>query len=71
MNVESLNIYDITEENFDKKEEDFVPLSEVLCMLDNIESKVMDIKYMLEQIKGLDYIDEIKELTEKLEKDLY
>lgn len=49
----------------------YVEKSEVINMIDNIESRVNDIKDALEPIKGLSEIEDIKDMIESLLKDLF
>lgn len=49
----------------------YIDRVEVMTMLDDIESRVNDIKNALEPIKGLTEIEDVKEMVESLSKDLY
>lgn len=61
----------VAEESDVEKCTDFLTLDDVEQLIDDIESKVNEVKEMLDKITGLTEIDEIKELVDKLSKDLY
>lgn len=62
---------DLINYGYDNGKEDLIPVSMVDNVLDAIESDVKDIFYLLEGIKGLSEIEEIKDKLEDLEEKLY
>lgn len=62
---------DLVNYGYDNGKEDLIPISIVNDVLDLIESDVKDIVYLLDGIKGLSEIDEIKNRLGILEKMLY
>lgn len=50
---------------------EYITESHYIEVLDDIESKVSDIYYELDKIKGLSEIDDIKALCEELKNKLY
>ena len=66
--LDEISVY-AEEEDIDKTE--FITLSYARDILNNIESKVNEIRDILNRIKGLSEIDEVYELIDKLSNDLY
>lgn len=62
---------DLVNYGYDDGKEDLIPVSTVDSVLDAIESDVKDIFYLLDGIKGLSEIEEVKDKLENLEEKLY
>ena len=62
---------DLINYGYDNGKEDLIPISMVNDILDYIESDVKDIIHLLDGIKGLSEIDEVKDRLEVLEEKLY
>lgn len=62
---------DLTEYGYDDNKENLIPESIVKGVIDDIESDVNVIKDMLEDIRGLSEIEEIKEMVNNLSRKLY
>lgn len=62
---------DLIEYGYDDNKENLIPESTVKSVIDNIESDVNEIMGMLENIKGLSEIEEIKEKVDELSDKLY
>lgn len=62
---------DLAEYGFDDNKENLIPESTVKSVIDNIESDVNEIRDMLDDIKGLTEIDEVKEKISLLSMKLY
>lgn len=62
---------DLIEYGYDDNKENLVPESTVKSVIDNIESDINEIMGMLENIKGLSEIEEIKEKVDELSDKLY
>lgn len=62
---------DLINYGFDDSKEDFIPESVVKSVIDNIESDVNVIRDMLDGIRGLSEIEEIKEMVDNLSGKLY
>ena len=62
---------DLANYGYDNGKEDLIPVSMVNDVLDAIESDVRDIFHLLDRIKGLSEIEEIKDKVEDLEQKLY
>ena len=62
---------DLVNYGYDNGKEDLIPVSMVNDVLDAIESDVRDIFHLLDRIKGLSEIEEIKDKVEDLEQKLY
>lgn len=62
---------DLIEYGYDDNKENLIPESTVKSVIDNIESDVNVIRDMLEGIRGLSEIEEIKEMINNLSGKLY
>lgn len=62
---------DLTEYGFDDNKENLIPESTVKSVIDDIEADVNEIRDMLDDIKGLSEIDEVKEKILSLSLKLY
>ena len=62
---------DLIEYGYDDNKENLIPESTVKSVIDDIESDVNEIVGMLESIKGLSEIEEIKEKVDELSYKLY
>lgn len=62
---------DLINYGFDDSKEDFILESVVKSVIDNIESDVNVIRDMLDGIRGLSEIEEIKEMVDNLSGKLY
>lgn len=62
---------DLVNYGYDDGKEDLIPASTVKSVIDDIESDVNEIMSMLENIKGLSEIEEIKEKVDELSDKLY
>ena len=62
---------DLIEYGYDNNKENLIPESTVKSVIDNIESDVNVIRDMLEGIRGLSEIEEIKEMVNNLSRKLY
>lgn len=62
---------DLIEYGYDDNKENLIPESTVKSVIDNIESDVNVIRDMLEGIRGLSEIEEIKEMVNNLSEKLY
>ena len=62
---------DLIEHGYDDNKENLIPESTVKSVIDDIESDVNEIVGMLESIKGLSEIEEIKEKVDELSYKLY
>lgn len=62
---------DLIEYGYDNNKENLIPESTVKNVIDNIESDVNVIRDMLEDIRGLSEIEEIKEMVNNLSEKLY
>ena len=62
---------DLIEYGYDNNKENLIPESTVKSVIDNIESDVNVIRDMLEGIRGLSEIEEIKEVVNNLSGKLY
>ena len=62
---------DLIDYGYDDNKENLIPESTVKSVIDNIESDVNEIVGMLESIKGLSEIEEIKEKVDELSYKLY
>ena len=62
---------DLIEYGYDDNKEDLIPESTVKGVIDDIESDVNVIRDMLEGIRGLLEIEEIKEMVNNLSEKLY
>ena len=62
---------DLIEYGYDDNKENLIPESTVKSVIDNIESDINVIRDMLEDIKGLSEIEEIKEMVNNLSEKLY
>ena len=62
---------DLIEYGYDDNKENLIPESTVKIVIDNIESDVNVIRDMLEGIRGLSEIEEIKEMVNNLSGKLY
>lgn len=62
---------DLIEYGYDDNKENLIPESAVKSVIDAIESDVNEIVGMLENIKGLSEIEEIKEKVDELSEKLY
>lgn len=62
---------DLIEYGYDNNKENLIPESTVKSVIDDIESDVNEIVGMLESIKGLSEIEEIKEKVDELSYKLY
>ena len=62
---------DLIEYGYDDNKENLIPESTVKSVIDDIESDVNEIMGMLESIKGLSEIEEIKEKFDELSYKLY
>ena len=62
---------DLIEYGYDDNKEDLIPESTVKGVIDDIESDVNEIRDMLEGIRGLSEIEEIKEMVNNLSGKLY
>lgn len=71
---EIMDVYtyaDLAEYGYDDNKENFIPESTVKSVIDDIESDVNEIRDLLDEIKGLTEIDEIKEKVSILSERLY
>lgn len=66
-----LSYGDLLELGYDDNKNLLIPEEDVHTMLDMIESKISDIRYMLEDITGLSEIEDIKIKIKDLEHGLY
>ena len=62
---------DLIEYGYDDNEENLIPESSVKSVIDDIESDVNEIRDMLDGIKGLSEIEEIKDRINVLSEKLY
>lgn len=62
---------DLSEYGYDDDEEVLVPKSTVINAIDGIESDVNEIIKLLEDISGIEIIDEVKEKLKTLSEKLY
>jgi len=62
---------DLAEYGFDDNKENLIPESIVKNVIDDIETDVNEIRDMLDDIKGLSEIDEVKEKISSLSMKLY
>lgn len=62
---------DLVNYGYDDNKEDLIPESVVKSVIDNIESDVNVIRDMLDDIRGLSEIEEIKEMVNNLSEKLY
>ena len=62
---------DLSEYGFDNNKENLIPESNVESVIDDIESDVNEIRDMIDDIKGLSEIDEVKEKISSLSQKLY
>lgn len=62
---------DLIEYEYDDNKENLIPESTVKNVIDNIESDVNVIRDMLEDIRGLSEIEQIKEMVNNLSEKLY
>lgn len=62
---------DLVNYGYDDGKEELIPESTVKSVIDDIESDVNEIMSMLEDIKGLSEIEEIKEKVDELSNKLY
>ena len=62
---------DLIEYGYDDNEENLIPESSVKSVIDDIESDVHEIRDMLDGIKGLSEIEEIKDRINELSEKLY
>lgn len=62
---------DLAEYGFDDNKENLIPESTVKSVIDDIEADVNEIRDMLDDIKGLSEIDEVKEKISSLSMKLY
>lgn len=62
---------DLIEYGYDDNKENLIPESTVKSVIDDIESDVNEIRDMLEGIRGLSEIEEIKEMVNNLSGKLY
>lgn len=62
---------DLIEYGYDDNKENLIPESTVKSVIDDIESDVNVIRDMLEGIRGLSEIEEIKEMVNNLSEKLY
>lgn len=62
---------DLSDYGYDDNKEILIPESKVENVIDDIESDVNEIRDMLDDIKGLSEIDEIKEKISSLSQKLY
>lgn len=62
---------DLIEYGYDDNKEKLIPESTVKDVIDDIESDVNVIRDMLEGIRGLSEIEEVKEMVNNLSKKLY
>lgn len=62
---------DLAEYGYDDNKENLIPESTVKSVIDDIESDVNEIRDLLDEIKGLTEIDEIKEKVSILSERLY
>ena len=62
---------DLVDYGYDDNKEELIPESTVKSVIDDIESDVNEIVGMLESIKGLSEIEEIKEKVDELSYKLY
>ena len=62
---------DLVDYGYDDNKEELIPESTVKSVIDDIESDVNEIVGMLESIKGLSEIEEIKEKVDELNYKLY
>ena len=61
----------MAEYGFDDNKENLIPESTVKSVIDDIEADVNEIRDMLDDIKGLSEIDEVKEKISSLSMKLY
>jgi hypothetical protein len=65
-------IYDYTVEDIKENNSDYYcEKDDVISMIDDIETRVKEINFIVDGIKGIEIIDEIKKLLEELAVDLY
>lgn len=62
---------DLAEYGYADNKEIFIPKSTVESVIDDIESDVNEIRDLLDEIKGLTEIDEIKDKVSSLSRKLY
>lgn len=62
---------DLAKYGFDDNKENLIPESTVKTVIDNIESDINEIRGMLDDIKGLSEIEEVKEKISSLSLKLY
>ncbi len=62
---------DLADYGYDDNKENLIPESTVKSVIDDIESDVNEIEDLLDEIKGLTEIDEIKEKISILSERLY
>ena len=62
---------DLIEYGYDDNKENLIPESTVRAVIDDIESDVNVIRDLLEGIRGLSEIEEIKEMVNNLSRKLY
>ncbi len=62
---------DLAEYGYDDNKENLIPESTVKSVIDDIESDVNEIEDLLDEIKGLTEIDEVKEKVSALSEKLY
>ncbi len=62
---------DLVEYGYDDNKENLIPESTVKGVIDDIESDVNEIEDLLDEIKGLTEIDEVKEKVSALSEKLY
>ena len=62
---------DLIEYGYEDNKENLIPESTVKSVIDDIESDVNEIRDMLEGIRGLSEIEEIKEMVNNLSGKLY
>jgi hypothetical protein len=72
---QNITMYTATEisesESLKDKDEEFITTEEYCDILDDIESDVKKMSYILNGIEGLDIIDDIKTILDKMEEELY
>lgn len=69
--TDSYTYNDLVNYGFDDNKTELVPVNEVENVIDQIESDVKEITSLLDDIKGLSEIEEIKEKLNSLEEKLY
>ena len=62
---------DLIEYGYDDSKENLIPESSVKSVIDDIESDVNEIRDMLDDIKGLSEVEEIKDRINELSEKLY